>query len=117
MATLFTGAVIGMYFQPPSLRVFFNATGLEPGAGTNTPIAVAIQQVIKGFSQNQTTKGATTPFTPQRSKPIPFPILVVGINWLRRGRAFLFSKNAQPRAAKKVIATPLHAPHDPTSLG
>jgi HlyD family secretion protein len=45
MATLFTGAVIGMYFQPPSLRVFFNATGLEPGAGTNTPIAVAIQQV------------------------------------------------------------------------
>lgn len=45
LATLFSGAVIGMYFQPPGLRVFFNATGLEPGAGTNTPIAVAIQQV------------------------------------------------------------------------
>ncbi|WP_335752687.1 efflux RND transporter periplasmic adaptor subunit [Sulfitobacter sp.] len=45
MATLFTGAVIGMYFQPPGLRVFFNATGLQPGAGTDTPIAVAIQQV------------------------------------------------------------------------
>ncbi len=45
MATLFTGAVIGMYFQPPGLRVFFNVTGLQPGAGTNTPIAVAIQQV------------------------------------------------------------------------
>lgn len=45
MATLFTGAVIGMYFQPPGLRVFFNATGLEPGAGTKTPIAIAIQQV------------------------------------------------------------------------
>lgn len=45
VATLFTGAVIGMYFQPPGLRVFFNATGLEPGAGTDTPIAVAIQQV------------------------------------------------------------------------
>lgn len=45
MLTLFTGAVIGMYFQPPGLRVFFNATGLEPGAGTQTPIAVAIQQV------------------------------------------------------------------------
>jgi len=45
MLTLFTGAVIGMYFQPPGLRVFFRATGLEPGAGTNTPIAVAIQQV------------------------------------------------------------------------
>jgi len=45
MATLFTGAVIGMYFQPPGLRAFFFATGLEPGAGTNTPIAVAMQQV------------------------------------------------------------------------
>lgn len=45
MLTLFTGAVIGMYFQPPGLRVFFNATGLEPGAGTETPIAVAIQKV------------------------------------------------------------------------
>ena len=45
MITLFTGAVIGMYFQPPGLRIFFNATGLEPGAGTQTPIAVAIQKV------------------------------------------------------------------------
>jgi len=41
----FSGAVTGMYFQPPGLRVFFNATGLEPGAGTDTPLAVAIQQV------------------------------------------------------------------------
>ena len=45
MATLFVGAVIGMYFQPPGLRAFFNATGLQPGAGTDTPIAVAILQV------------------------------------------------------------------------
>ena len=45
MATLFTGAVIGMYFQPPGLRAFFKTTGLEPGAGTSTPIAVAITQV------------------------------------------------------------------------
>ena len=45
MLTLFTGAVIGMYFQPPGLRVFFNVTGLEPGAGTETPIAVAFQKV------------------------------------------------------------------------
>lgn len=43
--TLFSGAVIGMYFQPPGLRIFFNATGLQPGAGTETPIATAIQQV------------------------------------------------------------------------
>ncbi|WP_424928336.1 efflux RND transporter periplasmic adaptor subunit [Amaricoccus tamworthensis] len=45
MLTLFSGAVIGMYFQPPGLRMFFKATGLEPGAGTETPIAVAIQKV------------------------------------------------------------------------
>jgi HlyD family secretion protein len=45
MIALFSGAVIGMYFQPPGLRAFFNATGLEPGAGTDTPIAVAMQQV------------------------------------------------------------------------
>ncbi|SFR01544.1 HlyD family efflux transporter periplasmic adaptor subunit [Poseidonocella sedimentorum] len=45
MISLFTGAVIGMYFQPPGLRAFFNTTGLEPGAGTSTPIAVAIKQV------------------------------------------------------------------------
>lgn len=45
MLTLFTGAVIGMYFQPPGLRVFFSVTGLEPGAGTDTPIALAIEKV------------------------------------------------------------------------
>jgi len=45
MGTLFTGAVIGMYFQPPGLCVFFTTTELQPGAGTDTPIAVAIQQV------------------------------------------------------------------------
>lgn len=43
--TLFSGAVIGLYFQPPGLRVFFNLTGLQPGAGTDTPIAEAIQKV------------------------------------------------------------------------
>ncbi|MCG8317169.1 MAG: HlyD family efflux transporter periplasmic adaptor subunit [Pseudomonadales bacterium] len=37
---LFTGAVIGMYFQGPALRAFFGLTGLQPGAGTSTPIAV-----------------------------------------------------------------------------
>ncbi|WP_170125945.1 efflux RND transporter periplasmic adaptor subunit [Pelagimonas varians] len=45
MLTLFTGGVLGMYFQPPGLRAFFNTTGLQPGAGTQTPIAVAMQQV------------------------------------------------------------------------
>lgn len=45
MASLFTGAVIGLYFQPPALKAFFGVTGLTPGGGTNTPIATAIQQV------------------------------------------------------------------------
>lgn len=40
MLFLFTGAVIGMYFQPPLLRIFFGVTGLEPGGGSATPIAV-----------------------------------------------------------------------------
>ncbi|WP_158284695.1 HlyD family efflux transporter periplasmic adaptor subunit [Oricola cellulosilytica] len=40
MAVLFSGAVIGMYFQPPALRQFFQITGLVPGGGTGVPIAV-----------------------------------------------------------------------------
>jgi HlyD family secretion protein len=40
MAFLFTGAVVGLYFQPPLLKIFFGATGLEPGGGTASPIAV-----------------------------------------------------------------------------
>jgi HlyD family secretion protein len=40
MAVLFTGAVVGMYFQPPALRAFFGFTGLQPGGGTASPIAV-----------------------------------------------------------------------------
>lgn len=40
MAMLFTGAVVGMYFQPPALRAFFGLTGLEPGGGSTRPIAL-----------------------------------------------------------------------------
>lgn len=38
---LFTGAVIGMYFQPPGLQKFYALTGLQPGGGSNSPIALA----------------------------------------------------------------------------
>jgi len=31
MGTLFTGAVIGMYFQPPGLRVFFRYCHVDDG--------------------------------------------------------------------------------------
>lgn len=37
---LFTGGVIGMYFQPPALQKFFALTGLQPGGGSTTPIAL-----------------------------------------------------------------------------
>ncbi|EPX77448.1 HlyD family efflux transporter periplasmic adaptor subunit [Litoreibacter arenae] len=37
---LFTGAVIGMYFQPPGLQKFYSLTGLQPGGGSASPIAL-----------------------------------------------------------------------------
>jgi HlyD family secretion protein len=40
MALLLTGAFIGLYFQPPGIRLVMWVLGLEPGGGTSTPIAV-----------------------------------------------------------------------------
>lgn len=37
---MFTGAVLGMYFQPPGLQKFYALTGLQPGAGSDSPIAL-----------------------------------------------------------------------------
>lgn len=37
---LLLGGVIGMYFQPPGLRLVFDRTGLTPGAGSSAPIAL-----------------------------------------------------------------------------
>ncbi len=34
------GGVVGLYFQPSGLQFVMNTFGLEPGAGTSTPIAV-----------------------------------------------------------------------------
>ena len=45
LVTFFMGGVTGLYFQPPGLKAFFGLTGLEPGGGTETPIAVAMAQV------------------------------------------------------------------------
>ncbi|WP_299621701.1 HlyD family efflux transporter periplasmic adaptor subunit [uncultured Tateyamaria sp.] len=42
---IFLGGVIGLYYQPPGLQAIFTATGLEPGGGTDTPIAQAILQI------------------------------------------------------------------------
>ncbi len=46
MLVLFIGAVIGMYFQPPGLKVFFKLTGLQPGGGTTAPIASPVNTTI-----------------------------------------------------------------------
>lgn len=43
---MFSGAVIGMYFQPPALQKFYALTGLQPGAGTETPIALPPEIVV-----------------------------------------------------------------------
>jgi HlyD family secretion protein len=37
---MFTGGVVGMYFQPPALQKFYSLTGLQPGAGSTSPIAL-----------------------------------------------------------------------------
>lgn len=37
---MFSGGVIGMYFQPPPLQKFYALTGLQPGGGATTPIAL-----------------------------------------------------------------------------
>ena len=39
-AFMFSGGVIGMYFQPPALQKFFALTGWQPGGGSQTPIAL-----------------------------------------------------------------------------
>ncbi len=37
---MFSGGVVGMYFQPPGLQWFYGLTGLQPGGGADNPIAL-----------------------------------------------------------------------------
>jgi len=37
---MFSGGVVGMYYQPVALQKFYALTGLQPGAGSSTPIAL-----------------------------------------------------------------------------
>lgn len=37
---MFSGAVMGMYYQPPGLQKFYALTGLQPGAGSDAPLAL-----------------------------------------------------------------------------
>lgn len=38
--SMFSGGVIGMYYQPPGLQKFYALTGLQPGGGADSPIAL-----------------------------------------------------------------------------
>jgi HlyD family secretion protein len=40
LVTLFVGGIVGLYFQPPGLKAFFQIVDLQPGGGSNTPIAI-----------------------------------------------------------------------------
>ncbi len=53
---LFTGAVVGIYVQPPALRYFLQVTGLKPGGGTNNPIAVPVEQTVKTEPEQATIR-------------------------------------------------------------
>ncbi len=37
---MFSGVVLGMYFQPTGLQKFYALTGLQPGGGSDVPIAL-----------------------------------------------------------------------------
>ena len=37
---MFSGAVLGLYFQPTGLQKFYSLTGLTPGGGSDAPIAL-----------------------------------------------------------------------------
>jgi HlyD family secretion protein len=39
-ALLFTGAVVGLYIQPPGVQKFFELAGLQPGGGSSAPFAL-----------------------------------------------------------------------------
>lgn len=43
---MFSGAVIGMYFQPTGLQKFYALTGLQPGGGSTSPIALPPEIVL-----------------------------------------------------------------------
>ncbi|AGT11557.1 MULTISPECIES: HlyD family efflux transporter periplasmic adaptor subunit [Paracoccus] len=43
---MFSGGVLGMYFQPPALQRFYEMSGLQPGGGSNSPIALPPEIVL-----------------------------------------------------------------------
>jgi len=45
-ALMFSGAVMGMYFQPFGLKAFYAVTGLQPGGGSSAPIALPPEIIL-----------------------------------------------------------------------
>lgn len=39
------GGILGLYFQGPGVRAFFEVSGLRPGAGARTPIVLPVERV------------------------------------------------------------------------
>nr|WP_306268428.1 HlyD family efflux transporter periplasmic adaptor subunit [Pararhizobium sp. IMCC3301] len=57
LITLFSGGIIGLYFQPPGLKAFFQFVGLQPGAGSNSPIAVPVSVPDRSVAAPQIVAG------------------------------------------------------------
>ncbi len=53
---LFTGGFVGIYVQPPALRAFLRVTGLKPGGGTSSPIAVPVAPEPVGEPEQATIR-------------------------------------------------------------
>lgn len=44
LVAIIFGGIVGLYFQPPGLQFAMRILGLQPGAGTSSPIAVPVDQ-------------------------------------------------------------------------
>ncbi len=54
------GGIMGLYFQPPGLQLAMRTLGLEPGAGTSSPIAVPLNHTVIAEIDPSATPGPNT---------------------------------------------------------
>lgn len=57
------GGIAGLYFQPPGLQFAMRTLGLQPGAGTTSPIAVPVDQGTTEVGSGSTSPAIPTPGT------------------------------------------------------
>jgi len=55
------GGIVGLYGQPPGLQWVMRASGLEPGAGSNSPIAVPVRQATGGTPASAAIEASHSP--------------------------------------------------------